>query len=74
MDNDVVLKAWEVFQGLAKGLGDSCWKIRSVFYTASSALTAYAFVHSEPRLYWVVAFLAVIFFILESGYKQVQDQ
>jgi hypothetical protein len=74
MDKDIVLKSWEVFQGLARGLGDSCWKIRSVFYTASSALVAYAFVHSAPTLYLFAMGLSVAFFLLESGYKQVQDQ
>jgi hypothetical protein len=74
MDKDIVLKAWEVYQGLAQGLGDSCWKIRSIFYTTSSALMAYAFVHSVPVLYGVVAGLSLAFFLLESGYKQIQDQ
>lgn len=74
MDKDLVLKAWEVYQGLAQGLGDSCWKIRSIFYTTSSALIAYAFVHSEPVLYGVVTGLSLAFFLLESGYKQIQDQ
>jgi hypothetical protein len=73
-NKDIVLKAWEVFQGLVQGLGDTCWKIRSVFYTASSALIAYAFVHSAPILYIFVVGLSFAFFVLESGYKQVQDQ
>ena|ERR1700730_14791314 len=74
MDKDIVLKAWEVYQGLVEGLGDSCWKIRSIFYTTSSALTAYGFVHSVPVLYGVVTGLSVLFFVFESGYKQIQDQ
>ena len=73
-EKDVVLKAWEVFQDLAQGQGESCWKIRSVFYTASSALIAYGFVHNEPLLYGGVIPLAALFFILEAGYKQVQNQ
>ena len=73
-EKDIVLKAWEVFQGLAQGLGDSSWKIRSVFYTASSALIAYGFVHNEPLLYIGVVVLAAVFFIFEAGYKQVQNQ
>lgn len=74
MEKDIILKAWEVYQGLAQGLGDTCWKIRSIFYAASSALIAYAFAHSEPFLYGVSTALTLAFFILESGYKQIQDQ
>jgi hypothetical protein len=74
MDKEIILKAWETFQGLAAGLGDSCWKIRSVYYTAASALLAYAFVHSATILYAFVIGLSLVFFVLESGYKQVQDQ
>jgi hypothetical protein len=74
MDKELVLKTWEVYQGLVQGLGDTCWKIRSIFYTTSSALIAYAFVHSVPILYIVVSILSVAFFLLEAGYKQIQDQ
>ena len=74
MQSEIPLKAWEMFQGLAQSFGETCWKLRSIFYTASSALMAYAFVHSVPSLYGVVAGLSVAFFVLESGTKQIQDQ
>lgn len=74
MDSELPLKTWEVYQGLAQGLGETCWKIRSIFYTASSGLVAYAFIHSVPVLYLVAAVLAVAFFLLEAGHKQIQDQ
>lgn len=74
MQNEIPLKAWEMFQGLARSFGETCWKLRSIFYTASSAILAYAFVNSVPSLYGVVAGLSVAFFVLESGSKQIQDQ
>ena len=74
MNSELPLKTWEVYQGLVQGLGETCWKIRSIFYTASSGLIAYAFVHSIPSLYWVAAALSVVFYFLEAGYKQIQDQ
>ncbi len=74
MDKEIVLKTWEVYQGLVQGLGETCWKIRTVFYTASSAVIAYAFVHSIPFLYVVVAVLSIVFLVLEAGYKQIQNQ
>jgi hypothetical protein len=74
MDKELVLKAWEVYQGLVQSLGDTCWKIRSIFYTSSSALIAYGFVHSMSILYLIVSVLSVAFFLLEAAYKQIQDQ
>ena len=74
MDKELPLKTWEVYQNLAQGLGESCWKIRSIFYTAASGLIGYAFIHSVPILYVVAAVLSVVFFLLEGGYKQIQDQ
>jgi hypothetical protein len=74
IDKEVVLKTWEVYQGLVQGLGETCWKIRSIFYTASSAVIAYGFVHSISFLYVVAAVLSVVFFVLEAGYKQIQNQ
>ncbi|MFZ1217764.1 MAG: hypothetical protein WAO00_00655 [Chthoniobacterales bacterium] len=74
MEKEIPLKAWETFQGLAQSFGETCWKLRSIFYTASSAILAYAFVNSVPSLYGVVAGLSVAFFVLESGAKQIQDQ
>jgi hypothetical protein len=74
MQSEIPLKAWEMFQGLAQSFGETCWKLRSIYYTASSAIMAYAFVNSVPSLYGVVAGLSVAFFVLESGSKQIQDQ
>lgn len=74
MQTEIPLKAWEMFQGLAQSFGETCWKLRSIYYTASSAILAYAFVNSVPSLYGVVVGLSVAFFVLESGSKQIQDQ
>lgn len=74
MNTELPLKTWEVYQGLVQGLGETCWKIRSISYTASSGLIAYGFIHSVPVLYIVSAVLSVLFFVLEAGYKQIQDQ
>ncbi|HZE56306.1 MAG TPA: hypothetical protein VE031_00480 [Chthoniobacterales bacterium] len=74
MTSELALKTWEVYQGLVQGLGETCWKIRSIYYTAASGLIGYGFVHSIPALYWVAAALSVVFYFLEGGYKQIQDQ
>ncbi len=74
MDKEIVLKTWEMYQGLAQGMDDTCWKIRSLCYTSSSALIAYGFVHSVTLPYVLVTALSIAFFMLEAGYKDIQDQ
>jgi hypothetical protein len=74
MDKEIILKTWEVYQGLVQGMGDTCWKLRSLFYTASSALIAYGFVHSITVPYALVSVLSIMFFLLEAGYKDIQNQ
>jgi hypothetical protein len=71
---DIVLKAWDTYQSLIAALGDDCWKIRSVFYTVSFGLIAAAFSSDLPGLYLLTVPLAALFFVLEAGYKGIQQQ
>ena len=73
-NKDIALKAWDVYQGLAKGMGESAWKIRSIFFATSAALLAYSYNSSVPELYVLISVLSILFFILESGYRRLQDQ
>ncbi len=73
-NKDIALKAWEVYQGLAKGMGESAWKIRSICFTTTAGLIAYTYNSSSPILYLLVCVLCVLFFVLESGYRRLQDQ
>lgn len=75
IDNkDIALKAWDVYQNLAKGMGESAWKIRSVCFGLTSGLISYAYVSSAPAIYIIVSILSLMFLILESGYRRLQDQ
>lgn len=73
-NKDIALKAWDIYQGLAKGMGESAWKIRSVCFTTSAALIAYIYNSSSPALYFLVSAFAILFMMLESGYRRLQDQ
>lgn len=73
-NKDIALKAWDVYQNLAKGMGESAWKIRSICFATSGALLAYSYNSSSPELYLLISALAILFFILESGYRRLQDQ
>lgn len=73
-NKDIALKTWEIYQGLIKGMGESAWKIRSVCLATSAALIAYTYNSSSPVLYLIVSVLAILFMMLESGYRRLQDQ
>jgi hypothetical protein len=73
-NKDIALKAWEVYQGLAKGMGESEWRIRSICFAMTSALIAYTYNSASPLLYILASFVCVLFFVLESGYRRLQDQ
>jgi len=73
-NKDIALKAWEVYQSLAKGMGESAWKIRSVYFATSAGLIAFTYNSSSTLLYLLVSLLCVLFFVLESGYRRLQDQ
>jgi hypothetical protein len=71
---EIVLKAWETYQRLIASLGEACWKIRSVFYTASFGLIAASFSSDLRALYLLIPLLSVLFCFLEAGYQQIQEQ
>jgi hypothetical protein len=71
---EIALKAWSTYQDLSKGMGENCWKIRSVFYTAALGLVAAGFSSSQPVLYVFVTPAALSFFLLEAGYRRLQQQ
>jgi hypothetical protein len=73
-NKDIALKAWDIYQGLAKGMGESAWKIRSVFFTISAAIISFVYTSDAPFLYILVSALSVLFLFLESGYRRMQDQ
>jgi len=73
-NHEIALKAWETYQSLVKGMGESAWKIRSVYFTLSAALITYSYTNSTPELYILVSMLSILFLLLESGYKRLQIQ
>lgn len=75
MDNrDIALKAWEMYQGLAKGMGESAWKIRSICFALSAGVISYGYTSGDKELFLVSSFFSVIFMMLESGFRRLQDQ
>lgn len=73
-NRDIALKAWEIYQNLAKGMGESAWKIRSVCISLSTVIIAYSHTSASHLLYLLVSVLSVLFLVMESGYRRLQDQ
>ena len=73
-NKDIALKAWKVYQELAKGMGESAWQIRSIYFATAAGLVAYTYNSSSPILYLLVSILCLLFFVIESGYRRLQDQ
>ena len=73
-NKDIALKAWEVYQILSKEMGESAWKIRSVYFATSAGIIAYTYNSSSSLLYLLANIVCIFFFLLESGYRRLQDQ
>ena len=48
---EIIIKAWDTYQGLIKGFGENCWKVRSVFISISTAIIAFAYTSDTVILY-----------------------
>ena len=77
MKNDTVtiaLAAWNQYQQLVRNSSEAMWKIRTAFYTISSALVAAGYASQQPFIYLCVPFVALLFLFLEGGHMRFQLQ
>lgn len=72
--SEIIIKAWDTYQGLIKGFGDNCWKVRSVFISVSTAVMAFAYTSDTVMLYTLNLIIIPLFSLLESGYRWLQSQ
>lgn len=70
----LIIKAWETYQGLIKGFGEDCWKIRSFFVSVSVGVMSVGFSMDSSFVYFFNIVLVVVFCLLESGYRRLQIQ
>ncbi len=71
---EIIIKAWDTYQGLIKGFGENCWKVRSVFISISTAIIAFAYTSDTVILYALNLIIIPLFCLLESGYRRLQSQ
>jgi hypothetical protein len=69
---NILLKAWETYQNLSKGLGENCWKVRTVGIGFWSAIIAYGYQHSDKNVYKFSLLIIFMFFVIEAGIRQLQ--
>lgn len=68
----VLIKAWETYQNLAKGFGESAWKIRTVGIGFWAAIMGYGYKNHDSKVYLFSLIIVILFLFLETGMKQLQ--
>ncbi|MCY8098847.1 hypothetical protein [Bacillus haynesii] len=69
---NVLIKAWETYQNLAKGFGENAWKIRVAGFGFWSAIMGYGYKNSDNKVYLFSLIIVVLFLFLEAGMRQLQ--
>ncbi|MCT4621577.1 MAG: hypothetical protein N4A62_19590 [Marinisporobacter sp.] len=69
---DVLVSAWKMYQNLAKGLGDNCWKIRTAGIGFWATIIGYGYKNNDNIVYGFSLIILFMFFILEAGTKRIQ--
>lgn len=69
---ELLVITWEMYQNLAKGFGDSCWKIRSVAVGFWATIIGYAYKQKDIIPMYFSIFILAIFFLLEAGMKRLE--
>jgi hypothetical protein len=72
LEAEILLKAWEMLQGLAKSNGESAWNVRAWAVSVWAALVAYAYKSDRPQIVVVAIVQLVACFVVELGIRQVQ--
>jgi len=68
----LLIKAWETMQSLAKGNGESAWKIKAWGVTTWSALMAYAYTSKTKEIILVSIALLIVSLLIEVIIRQIQ--
>jgi hypothetical protein len=68
----ILMKAWDMCQGIAKSNGESAWSVRSWGVGIWSALIAYAFTAKNSGVTWVALVVVTSVFTIEIAIRQIQ--
>lgn len=69
---DILKSSWEMYQNLAKGFAENCWKIKTVGIGFWSAIISYGYKNNNILMFYFSIFIVIIFFLMESGMRRLQ--
>lgn len=69
---NVLIKAWETYQNLAKGFGENAWKIRVTGIGFWAAIMGYGYKNEDNKVYLFSLIIVILFLFLEAGMRQLQ--
>lgn len=69
---NILLKSWETLQLLAKGNGESAWKIKSWGITVWGALVAYSFKEHDIGITYISILVLAVTLIIELSIRCIQ--
>lgn len=71
-DEDIYLKALDIYQARIAALGEARWRVLSLSVTADAGLATYAYTKSSVGIYVIAIILTVALFYLESMHLRIQ--
>lgn len=72
LEKDILLKAWELTQSIAKNNAETAWKVRMWGITIWGALLSYAFTHHTKTVLVISVIILIPIFIFECGIRIIE--
>ena len=70
----ILIKGWETVQSLAKGNGESAWRLRAWGISVWAALIAYSYTSRKPEIIILAVVTLVAVLLIELAIRQIQYQ
>ncbi|WP_262265074.1 hypothetical protein [Pantoea dispersa] len=72
IEKDILLKAWELTQSIAKNNAETAWKVRMWGITIWGALLSYAYTNNSHSVIVISFFILFPIFIFECGIRVIE--
>lgn len=70
----VLIRAWEKYQSLAKGFGENAWKIRTWGIGFWATIIAYGYQNNNKSMYYISLLIIGVFLFMEAGMRMFQNK
>jgi len=71
-EKDILLKAWELTQSVAKNNAETAWKVRMWGITIWGALMSYAFTNQSKTIVVISVIILIPIFLFECGIRIIE--